>query len=220
MLLILRITTRSIRCHLTFPEADLFGTGYEELYNTGQLVKPRLNIAKTEAYLVADYFDASLYQPLIIPSGMAFTKTSFLAIDGFKNPITYSEDVDFLIRANLNFRLAYDPKITCRYRSDVPLQISSQKKSELQVPKFGAILRANPEHKSLQRYIQFKRYFLCIFYKTEGRLDLYYKLKKKLDLSVLNKKQRFLLNCPRPVLITIKKVKLFLLRRGFRFTTF
>ncbi|MFD2826618.1 glycosyltransferase family 2 protein [Leeuwenhoekiella polynyae] len=209
-----------IKLRNSFPEADLFGTGYEEFYSTGKLLKPRLNLKIKEAHLVTDYFDTSLYQPLIIPSGMAFTKVGFLAIEGFKNPITYSEDVDFLIQANLNFRLAYNPKITCRYRSYVPNQISSQKKSELQAPKFGAILRANPEHQSLHKYIQFKRYFLCIFYKTEGRLDLFSKLKKKLDPSVLNKKQRFLLNAPRLILIVIRKAKLFLLRRGFRFTAF
>lgn len=204
----------------TFPEADLFATGYEDLYHSRNPIKPKLNLDLKKRQLITDFFKASLHQPLIIPSCMAFTKAGFLAIEGFKNSITYSEDVDFLIRANLKFKLAYDPKTTCLYRLDVPHQISSQKKSELQVPKFGAILRANPENQSLWKYIQFKRYFLCIFYKTEGRMDLFKELIEKLDPSVLNNKQRFLLNSPRLVLIVIRKVKLFLLRRGFRFTTF
>lgn len=209
-----------IKLRNTFPEADLFGTGYEELYKTRKAVKPKLNLNQKKAHLIPDFFKTNLHQPLVNMSCIAFTKSSFESLNGFNKNITYSEDVDFLIKANLNYKMAYEPRVTSRYRIDVFNQISSQKKSELQVPKFGAILRANPEHKSLRKYIQFKRYFLCIFYKTEGRMDLFEKLKKKLDTSVLNKKQRFLLNCPRPILIAIRKVKLFLLRKGFRFTTF
>jgi len=209
-----------IKLTQSFPDADLFGTGYEELYSTKHLVKPRLNLKHQQAQLIPDFFSASLYQPLVNMSCIAFTKSSFTQLGGFNTNVTYSEDVDFLIRANLSYKMAYDPIITSRYRIDVVDQISSLKKSSLQAPKFGAILRAHPKHQSLKKYIQFKRYFLCIFYKTEGRIDLFKKLKDKLDTSVLNNKQRFLLNAPRFVLISIRTIKLFLLRRGFRITTF
>ncbi|WP_290567984.1 glycosyltransferase family 2 protein [Leeuwenhoekiella sp. UBA6783] len=203
-----------------FPETQLFATGYYELFNSGKTVKPKINTTQQQPCQITDFFTESLYQPLVIPSTLAFTKSSFNLLGGFNEATTYSEDVDFLIRANLQFKMAYDPKITCHYRTGVAGQISSLNKSDLQVPKFGQLLRAHPDHQSLHVYIHTKRYFLCIFYKTEGRLDLFKKLKAKLDTSVLNNKQRFLLNAPRFVLISIRTIKLFLLRRGFRITTF
>ena len=203
-----------------FPEAQLFATGYQELFNSGKTVKPKLNTAHKHPYILTDFFTESLYQPLIIPSALAFTKASFNTLAGFNEQTTYSEDVDFLIRANLQFKMAYDPKITCYYRTGIAGQISSLNKSDLQVPKFGQLLRAYPNHHTLHVYIHTKRYFLCIFYKTEGRLDLFKKLKAKLDPSILNSKQRFLLNAPRFLLISIRKVKTFLLKKGVRLTTF
>ena len=203
-----------------FPETQLFATGYYELFNSGKTVKPKINTTQQQPCQITDFFTESLYQHLVIPSTLAFTKSSFNLLGGFNEATTYSEDVDFLIRANLQFKMAYDPKITCHYRTGVAGQISSLNKSDLQVPKFGQLLRAHPDHQSLHVYIHTKRYFLCIFYKTEGRLDLFKKLKAKLDTSVLNNKQRFLLNAPRFVLISIRTIKLFLLRRGFRITTF
>ena len=203
-----------------FPEAQLFATGYQELFNSGKTVKPKLNTTHKQPYILTDFFTESLYQPLVIPSTLAFTKMSFNLLGGFNEATTYSEDVDFLIRANLQFKMAYDPKITCYYRTGIAGQISSLNKSDLQVPKFGQLLRAYPNHHTLHVYIHTKRYFLCIFYKTEGRLDLFKKLKAKLDPSILNSKQRFLLNAPRFLLISIRKVKTFLLKKGVRLTTF
>ena len=203
-----------------FPEAQLFATGYQELFNSGKTVKPKLNTAHKHPYILTDFFTESLYQPLIIPSALAFTKASFNTLAGFNEQTTYSEDVDFLIRAHLEFQTAFHPEITCTYRTEVPGQISSQKKSELQAPKFGKLLREHPDHQSLRIYIHTKRYFLCIFYKTEGRKDLFKKLKAKLDTSVLNKKQRFLLHAPRILLVSIRKVKIFFLKRGIRLTAF
>ncbi|MEH6405839.1 MAG: glycosyltransferase [Leeuwenhoekiella sp.] len=203
-----------------WPEASIFGTAYTELFPKGNTVNPKISVALPQPGVIADFFEANFNQPLITPSSFSFKKEVVDDIGGFDPKITYSEDVDFFIRANLKFKLAYYPKVSCLYRVDSENQITHSRISNLQPPDFKFYLQQNPTHASLKKYINLKYYYLCNFYKTEGRLDLFKLIKAEICVDLLNWKQRLLLAAPRIILLKIRALKTKFLLKGRRYTTF
>ncbi|WP_051907967.1 glycosyltransferase family 2 protein [Flavimarina sp. Hel_I_48] len=205
-----------------FTEAHLYGTGYEEYFPKGKVVKPNINRPKQteKPHIITDFFEANIQQPLVVPSSFAFRKVIVNEIGGFDPKISYSEDVDFYIRANLKYRFAYQPEITCRYIMESVNQITRSRKSDRIIPEFQRYLDENPSHLSLKQYINLKRYFLAIFYKIENRPDLFREMRATIDTSLLNTKQRQLLNAPKFVVIVLRFVKGLILKSGKRITSF
>ncbi|MGB5941359.1 MAG: glycosyltransferase [Leeuwenhoekiella sp.] len=206
-----------------FPEADLYAAAYSEIYGNGLSVIPNLNIPKTipnNGILISNFFKASLHQPLINMNSFALKKVCFDELAGFDRDITYAEDTDFLIRANLKFKLAYSPKLTSCYHTEISNQISQQSRKQLNPPDYAKYVFANPENISLYQYINRKRYFLAIEYKCEGSAAAYAEIKELIDSKFLTWKQRMLLMMPKKSIILLKKIKQYYLKRGKRITTF
>ena len=203
-----------------FPDAKLYGTAYQEMFNEGKLVPPFLTFHTTKETIVPDFFTANMGQPLVIPSSFSFSREVVTALGGFDPDITYAEDVDFYIRGNLKFSLAYTPITTCHYRMEGENQITQSRRSDLNPPQFQKYLDENPGHKSLAEYINLKRYFLSNYYKVEGNKKGFKTLKAQINTDLLSKKQRFMLGAPRFVLLALRQIKSRLLKKGKRVTAF
>ncbi len=205
-----------------FPQADLFGAGYEECFANGNVVVPQNNRLKSskKPHIITDFFAANMQQPLVAPSSFAFRRSIIEEIGGFDTTITYSEDVDFYIRANIKYRFAYHPQITCSYTMQAENQITQSKKSDRSIPDFQKYLDNYPNNTSLRQYINLKRYFLAIFYKVENGPDLFHGMREKINVRLLTPKQRQLLNAPRYIVMCLRLIKSFLLKKGKRFTSF
>lgn len=204
-----------------FPDAKLFGAGYIELYTNGRAVKPEISLKHTEKpLLLPDFFNCNMHQSLVVPSAFAFKKEIIPKIGDFDTTVTYAEDVDFYIRANLTYAFAYDPEISCNYIADTENQITKSKRSLSQPPNFQKYLDQNPDHLSLKKYINLQQYFLALSYKLEKRPDLFNAIKTIIDPKVLTPKQRFLLCAPRGLVLFLKRLKYSLLKKGRRVTTF
>ena len=143
-----------------------------------------------------------------------------IAINCFDPKITYTEDVDFYIRANLKYCFAYTPEPSVLYRMDSENQITKSGYSTKKIADFDKYLKENPSNKSLHKYINNERYFLAINYTTEKNSELFKEMRNKLNLNFLTRKQRFLLECPREILLFLKFIKKQFLLKGYRFTSF
>ncbi|PHR90759.1 MAG: hypothetical protein COA80_15450 [Leeuwenhoekiella sp.] len=204
-----------------FPEAKLYGTAYVELFSDGTRVPPKINLKTAEPQLlIPDFFEASLFQPLIPPSSFAFQKKIIKTIGGFDSQITYFEDVDFYIRAHLKFKMAYATRATMQYRFESENQVTHSNLHRERIANLEPYLHENPNHKSLHKYIHRHWYFLCNHFKTEGAHEKYSLLRKKLDTRYLNQQQRLLLALPAPLLRGLRSFKNRLLKKGFRVTSF
>ncbi|RXG22514.1 glycosyltransferase family 2 protein [Leeuwenhoekiella aequorea] len=204
-----------------FPEAKIYATAYLEFYRNGKSLKPKTNIRSTlSKFIVQDFFESSLYQPFITPSSFAFKKEIIDQIGGFDTQITYAEDTDFFIRANLNLQLAYFNKPSCYYRSESENQITRSTLSSKKAPDFLKYRLENPNHQSLRRYINLQYYYLSNYCKIEAAHSQYKEVYKNIDLELLNYKQRFLIKAPKWLLQSLRFVKQILLDKGKRITTF
>lgn len=208
-----------------FPTAHLFATNYLEAYSNEIAVSPSSNLKKFETdSIVPDFFESSLHQNIYCFSSICVKKEIFEKIGGFNTMINYGEDVDFNIRANNSFQLAYSncPLVDVIMFSENKITNSSLKNKTITDFDFYEPLAVC--NKSLKKYLDINRYMMANNYRNQGDLLNSEKLKKGIDknpkISGLNVKQRILLELPPFILQLITKLKLALLKRGVRISSF
>lgn len=203
-----------------FPEAKLFATNYEEVYSEKIILKPDNYGTKiTKITLIYNYFDISLNQPLYCPSSFCVEKIVFKNVGCYDEQITFGEDVDFNIRANSKFKLAYSNKALVSYLCFSENQITQSKLSDKIITDFD-FYEKNNSSKSLKKFLDFNKYIMAKQYKNENNFKSFHKMKKGINSNNLNFKQLFLLNSPRFLLKIITKIKTFFIYKKIRLTTY
>lgn len=204
-----------------FPEASLFATNYEEIIGKNRAVLPSNGAVKLfKNSILEDFFEINLSQPLYCPSSLCVKKDVFENIGFYDETITYGEDVDFNIRANLKYSLAYSTHPFTQYLTDSENQITQSNLSSKKITDFDYYEKNNPSNATLKKFLDFQRYTKAKMYKMEGNSAKYHQLKKGISLSNLNWKQIILLYLPSFWLHQIKSWKLNKLKKGKRFTSY
>lgn len=203
-----------------FPEAKLFATNYEEFYSDNKILVPENNSKNLKNNsLIPDFFEISLAQPLYCPSSFCVEKSIFETIGFYDETITFGEDVDFNIRANNEFLLAYCKKPLVQYLILSENQITQSKLSGKIITNFDKFETKN-HSKSLKKFLDFHRYIMAKHYKLEGNNENFMKMKNGISTSSLNNKQLILLHLPSSVLKFANQIKALFLSKGIRFTTY
>ncbi len=208
-----------IKCN---PQASLFGTNYVEVYPNGNrlAVKKNLKNFPENDGLITDFFITGLQQPIYCPSSFCVKKTVFDAIGLYNETITFGEDIDFNIRANLNFQLAYSKTIGCEYTMYSQNQITQTSLKGKKITDFNFYEKQYPNHKSLKLYLDFQRYVMAKHYKLEQDFSSFNQLTQEINLKNLTLKQQFLLFAPLQLVTYLKKIKVYLLEKGIKVTSY
>lgn len=206
----------------TFPKASLFATNYEEIIDKKVIVVTNNGAEKIEnkQILVDNYFTLSLKQPLYNQSSFCVKKEIFEKIGFYNEKITFGEDVDFNIRAHMNFKLAYSNCSLSQYNTISENQITQSNLSSKILTDFDYYEKEYPSDISLKKFLDFQRYTKAKMYKMEGNSAKYRQLKKGISLLNLNWKQVILLYLPTYFLHKIKVWKQQKLKKGKRFTSY
>lgn len=205
----------------TFPEAKLFATNYEEVYPNEVVILPKNNANTLESsQIIEDFFKISLGQPLYCACSLCVEKSVFDIVGNYNETVTYSEDIDFNIRANLSFKLAYSKKALVSYMIFSENQITNNSLNEKVIPNFNTYEIFVKQNKSLKKYLDFNRYVFAKKYKIEKNTTLFKELKSEIDLKNLSWKQNLLLIFPRFIVILISKIKAFFIKKGIKFTSY
>jgi GT2 family glycosyltransferase len=170
--------------------------------------------------IIEDYFSVSLTQPLYCPSSLCVEKSVFKTIGVFNEKITFGEDIDFNIRANQTYKLAYSKNAFVQYLTISENQITQSKLGSKTITDFNYYEKKYPENHSLKKYLDFQRYVHAKMYKLEGNISSNNKLVSEIILSNLNWKQKILLFTPSLLLRIIKNLKLQLLLKGCKISTY
>ncbi|OCB76461.1 glycosyltransferase family 2 protein [Flavobacterium crassostreae] len=208
-----------------FPEAHLFATNYLEIYSNSVALAPEVGLKNTNTnFVVTDFFEASLAQPIYCPSSWCVQKDVFKTTGLYNPKITFAEDIDFNIRANYYFKLAYSTQACVRYRMVSENQITHAPITNKILPDLDVYENWGKEKPSLKKYLDFNRYIFAKMYQIEHNLSEFSRLKNAIDpdanVSGLNYKQRLLLNASPLLLVAIKKIKRFWVQKGIRFTSY
>lgn len=203
-----------------FPEASLYATNYEEIIDSNSIVLPSNGADNFENYcLIDNYFKHSLQQPLYCPSSFCVKKEVFETVGYYNESITFGEDVDFNIRANLLCKIAYTKIPLSQYTTQSENQITQSNLSSKIITDFDFYEKKYPDY-TLKKFLDFHRYIKAKMYKMEGNKEKFYQLKKGINLTNLNWKQIILLHVPAFLLNKIKKWKVNQLNKGRRFTSY
>ncbi len=204
-----------------YPNASLFGSGWAEQFENGNVLPPKKSLnEKGLHFIVEDFFVANYFQPLVCPSAFAFRKGVIGHIGGFNEAITLGEDVDFYIRSNLEYTFAFYNEVSCLYTYSSENQITAAPIKDKVITDFDSYEAFVKKKPTLKKYLDRKRYFLSIQYKIQGHKERYRSLHKNIDPKNLSFKQHLLHRSPLGVLLFLKRIKMFLLGKKVRVTTF
>jgi glycosyltransferase involved in cell wall biosynthesis len=203
-----------------FPEARIFGTNYEEVWDT--VIKNPCNgseILPIDFTGYINFFKINIKQGIYNHGSVCFHKEVFQKVGFYNEKINFSEDLDFNIRANYNFKLAYTNSVQMRYFMQTENQLTQSSLLNKTIPDFDSYENWAKTNSELKKYLDFERYVLGKRLKKNNDLR-WKKMILTIDSTNLNWKQNVLLKMPRFILNLIDKLKLFLLKLGIKTSTY
>ena len=203
-----------------FPEARIFGTNYEEIWGT--VIKNSHNgseILPIDFTGYINFFKINVKQGIYTHGSVCFHKEVFEKIGYYNEDIGFSEDLDFNIRANYNFKLAYDNSVQMSYFMQTQNQITQSSLLNKTIPDFDSYENWTTNNSDLKKYLDFERYVLGKRLKKNNDLR-WKKMIAIIDSRNLNWKQNVLLKMPSFILNMLEKLKSFLLKLGIKTSTY
>ncbi len=204
-----------------FPKAKIFGSNYEEVYsNKIELPINFSNKIPPKKSQIIDFFKHNLGQGIYNHGSVCFHKSVFEKAGLYDESIDFAEDIDFNIRANYYFQLAYSNTIQMQYFMESGAQLTKSSILNKRLPDYDKYNSFTKGNSNLAKYLAFEKYVLAKHIKTDGGYDLYKKISSKIDYKYLNWKQKLLLKLPAFILKSIKKYKEILIKKGLKFTSY
>ena len=191
----------------TFAEARIFATNYEEKYQN-KIVLPQNNANKLKknSKQIIDFFSINLGQGIYNHGSVCFHKSVFKKAGLYNENIDYAEDLDFNIRANWHFKLAYSNTIGMQYSMQIEDQLTKTNIANIRLPDYDKYNDWAAENLVFKKYLDFERYVLSKHLKIDGNSILSEKIIQSINLKNLNSKQIFLLKSP---ILILKFVRIF-----------
>jgi glycosyltransferase involved in cell wall biosynthesis len=203
-----------------FPEARIFGTNYEEVWD--EVVKNPKNgseILPIDFKGYIPFFKINIKQGIYNHGSVCFHKEVFEKVGFYNEKISFSEDLDFNIRANYNFKLAYHNSKQMSYFMQTDNQITQSSLLNKTIPDFDNYENWAKTNSELKKYLDFERYVLGKRLKKNNDLR-WKKMIATIDSRNLNWKQNLLLKMPHFILISLDKTKFLLMKIGVKLTTY
>jgi glycosyltransferase involved in cell wall biosynthesis len=206
---------------IDFPEAGIFATNYEEIYNSKAIIPHNHaeNFEKNSS-LIIDFFKYNLGQGIYNHGSVCFHKRVFKTVGFYDEIIDFSEDIVFNIRANAAFKLAFCNTIGMSYFMQTDNQLTRSSILNKRLPNYDQYDALALGNETFQKYLVFEKYVLAKHVKTDGDYKLYKKIKLKIDNNQLNFKQKTLLKLPIFMLKSIQKIKGILSKKGIKVTSY
>ena len=203
-----------------FPEARIFGTNYEEIWDTNSNNPKNGSESLPKDFKgYVPFFKINVKQGIYTHGSVCFHKEVFEKIGYYNEDIGFSEDLDFNIRANYNFKLAYDNSILMSYFMQTENQLTQSSLLNKTIPDFDTYENWAKTNSDLKKYLDFERYVLGKRLKKNKDLR-WKKMIATIDSRNLNWKQNVLLKMPRFILNKLDKLKSFLLKLGIKTSTY
>lgn len=205
-----------------YPEASIFGTNYREITAKGKPINVIIpnSLQNATRKLIPNFFSLNISQPMYCYTTVAFHKNVFENAGYFDENITFAEDIDFNIKANLNYTLAYSCKVCASYLLSSENQITTSKISNKVIPDLDKYQTFCTKDNHLEKYLDFNRYVFAMHYKTEANKIKFAEIKRKINYKNVTIKQILLLKLPLFIVFMIRRLKSFLIRFNIKITSY
>ncbi|MES2864811.1 MAG: glycosyltransferase family 2 protein [Bacteroidota bacterium] len=203
-----------------FPEARIFGTNYEEIWEE-TIKNPHNNSDSLPNDFIGyiNFFKLNLKQGIYNHGSVCLHKEVYKNVGFYNENIQLSQDLDFNIRANYHYKLAYDNSVQMSYFMQTDNQLTRSSLQNKTIPDYDKYEDWTKKNSDLKKYLDFERYVLGKRLKKNGD-SRWKKIIANIDSNNLNWKQNLLLKLPSSMLNLIDNVKLFLLKIGIKPSTY
>jgi len=209
------------RLVINFPEARIFGTNYEEVYQNKTYQPHNGSDALAENFEgYINFFKINVKQGIYNHGSVCIHKEVYGKVGNYNTEIKFSNDIDFNIRANYHFKLAYSNTIQMSYLMEVEHQITRNSILHKKIPNYDNYEAWAKDNPDLKKHLDFFRYVLAKKLKRDGDTKAWKKIAKAIDPSNLNWKQKILLKLPKSLLLFIEKTKAYLIKKGIKISTY
>ncbi len=203
-----------------FPEARIFGTNYEEVWDK-TIKNPHNNSDSLPENFVGyvNFFQINLKQGIYNHGSVCLHKEVYENVGFYNENIQLSQDLDFNIRANYHYKLAYDNSVQMSYFMQTDNQLTRSSIVNKTIPDYNLYEGWTKNNSDLKKHLDFERYVLGKRLKKNNDLR-WKKMVAPIDSNNLNWKQNLLLRLPSSALNAVDKAKLFLLKLGIKPSTY
>ncbi len=203
------------------PNCGLYAMGYTKKFDNANPINA--HFFKHENYngIVPDFFSASTVDCLAWTSAVMIPKEIFKNIGYFNEGLKSGQDTEMWIRIALDYKVAFcSNKTACKVLcfDENHLSISEYKIDRLKI--FEKFYDFESKHSALKKYLDLNRFSIAVDRKINGDFKNYKLLKKSILKKNLNLKQRLVLECPKVVLIGLKKIQRQLIQQNIYLTAF
>lgn len=203
-----------------FPEARIFGTNYEEIWeSTTQLPHNNSDSLPKDFTGYLNFFKINIKQGIYNHGSVCFHKEVYERAGFYNENIQLSQDLDFNIRANYHYKLAYDNSVQMSYFMQTDNQLTRSSLINKTIPDYDSYEDWAKTNSDLKKYLDFERYVLGKRLKKNND-NRWKKMIAAIDSNNLNWKQNLLLKLPSFALNTVDKIKLLLLKIGIKPSTY
>lgn len=203
-----------------FSEARIFGTNYEEIWEkTTQMPHNNSDSLPVDFKGYLNFFKINIKQGIYNHGSVCFHKEVYEKVGFYNENIQLSQDLDFNIRANYHFKLAFDNSVQMSYFMQTDNQLTRSSIVKRTIPDYDLYEDWAKTNTDLKKYLDFERYVLGKRLKKNND-SRWQKMIAPIDSKNLNWKQNLLLKLPSSALNTVDKVKLFLLKLGIKPSTY
>ncbi|UOX32761.1 glycosyltransferase [Flavobacterium sediminilitoris] len=161
---------------------------------------------KNDDYSEIDFFESSLKKTILTISNSIFKKEIFETIGNFNTNYSNGEDTDLFIRIGFKYRIGLLQKYTSIYKY-TENSLTTKKFSMQNRCDYSAYVSLEQIHPNAKKMIDINRYSLAIKCKLIGDLKSFHQISSNINIKNLNKRQVFLLNSPKVILIILINIK-------------
>jgi glycosyltransferase involved in cell wall biosynthesis len=204
-----------------FSEAQIVATNMQYVYPKKTVaIDNALSNYPNEYRGYLNFFKENIKQGLYCINTVCFHKTVFDKVGYFDEKITFSEEIDFYIRAHLHFKFAYDTNVHANYFMEIENQLSHSNILNKTIPNYDLYDSYCDSVPNFKKFLDIQRYILAKHLKRNGDKTKYKEIINKIDLRNLNIKQLILLKSPQLVINIVSNFKQFLVRNGISWTSY
>jgi len=205
-----------------YPNCGLYCTAYDTFFYDKKVVKDVYSgINKDFCGVVPDYFANSLINEIALTSAVAIPQSILEKHGNFNVNLRSGQDTELWIRIALKEKVAFSSEISMRriiLNSGNHLSLSNKRIDRLKI--LDAFKKYEKTNKSFKTYMDVNRYAIALECKMKGDLKNFKTIKKDIDLTSLNLKQKFVLKLPGYVLNALKKFQVAMIKNDIYLTTF
>jgi glycosyltransferase involved in cell wall biosynthesis len=188
----------------TFPDATLYATKYEVLLKGDKLITHDFHIKSFKNYgIIPNFFESNLNQSMYYPSCLCVKKDVFEDVGYYNEEVSYSEDIDFNIRAHAKHKMAYWDEALVTYLAVSENQITQNGLVGKTIPDYDFYEKQFTGRNDIKKYLDFQRYIKAKLFRLSDDKVMYTKLVNNIDFTNLNTTQKFLVKSPKLVLQSI-----------------